>query len=50
MSAAPLYAGLLSLLYMVPSYRVVQLRGPDGPSPGDSGNPILTCAGARHVS
>lgn len=41
MIVTPLYAGLLALFYLVLSARVVQLRGPGGPSLGDGGNPVL---------
>ena len=41
MTVTPLYAGLLALLYLVLSYRVVQMRGPGFPSLGDGGNNAL---------
>ncbi|MBK6727159.1 MAG: MAPEG family protein [Xanthomonadales bacterium] len=41
MLITPLYAGLLALLYLTLSYRIVVMRGPGGPSLGDGGNPIL---------
>jgi hypothetical protein len=42
MTITPLYAGLLALLFLVLSWRVVQKRGPGGPSLGDGGdNDIL---------
>jgi uncharacterized membrane protein YecN with MAPEG domain len=41
MIITPLYAGLLALFYLILSARVVQLRGPGGPSLGDGGNPVL---------
>lgn len=41
MIATPLYAGLLALLYLVLSYRIIILRGGHGISLGDGGNPIL---------
>ncbi len=40
MLATPLYAGLLALLYLVLSYRIIVLRG-QGISLGDGGNPQL---------
>ena len=40
MIVTPLYAGLLAILYVALSYRVVQLRG-HGASLGDGGNPEL---------
>ncbi len=40
MIATPLYAGLLALLYLVLSYRIVVLRR-RGVSLGDGGNPVL---------
>ena len=41
MSITPIYAGLLAFLYFVLSYRIIQMRGPGGPSLGDGGNPVL---------
>src|SRR5688500_9500598 len=41
MTVTPLYAGVLALLYLVLSYRVVQMRGPGFPSLGDGGNDAL---------
>ena len=41
MIVTPLYAGVLALLYLVLSYRVVQMRGPGFPSLGDGGNDAL---------
>jgi uncharacterized membrane protein YecN with MAPEG domain len=41
MTVTPLYAGLLALLYLVLSYRVVQMRGKGMPSLGDGGLPEL---------
>jgi len=41
MPVTAIYAGLLALLYLVLSYRVVQLRGPGGPSLGDGGDPAM---------
>jgi hypothetical protein len=41
MTVTPLYAGLLAVLYLVLSYRVVQMRGPGMPSLGDGGNTAL---------
>jgi len=41
MHITPIYAGLLALLYLVLSFRIIQMRGPGGPSLGDGGNPIL---------
>ena len=35
------YAGLLSFWFLVLGYRVVQMRGPGGPSLGDGGNPAI---------
>ncbi len=40
MIVTPMYAGLLSLLYLVLSYRVTQARG-HGVSLGDGGDPVL---------
>lgn len=40
MIATPLYAGLLALLYLLLSYRIIVLRG-QGVSFGDGGNPVL---------
>jgi len=40
MHITPIYAGALALLYLVLSYRVVQLRG-QGISLGDGGDPLL---------
>ncbi|MBC7752283.1 MAG: MAPEG family protein [Candidatus Saccharibacteria bacterium] len=40
MIATPLYAGILALLYLVLSYRIIVLRG-HGVSFGDGGNPVL---------
>jgi uncharacterized protein len=40
MIVTPIYAGLLALLFLVLSYRVIVLRG-HGASLGDGGNPIL---------
>jgi uncharacterized membrane protein YecN with MAPEG domain len=37
MTVTPIYAGLLALLYLVLSYRVVQMRGKGMPSLGDGG-------------
>ena len=37
MTVTPLYAGLLALLYLALSYRVVQMRGKGMPSLGDGG-------------
>src|SRR5689334_18600780 len=37
MTVMPIYAGLLALLYLVLSYRVVQMRGKGMPSLGDGG-------------
>lgn len=36
-----MYAGILSIFFLVLSARVVQMRGPGGPSLGDGGNPVL---------
>lgn len=36
-----LYAGLLSLVFLVLSARVVLMRGVGGPSLGDGGNPVM---------
>lgn len=36
-----LYAGLLSLVFLVLSARVVLMRGAGGPSLGDGGNPVM---------
>ncbi|MDF2447246.1 MAG: hypothetical protein K0S46_2482 [Moraxellaceae bacterium] len=36
-----LYAGLLSLVFLALSARVVQMRGAGGPSLGDGGNPVM---------
>ena len=41
MTVTPLYAGLLALLYLALSYRVVQMRGKGMPSLGDGGLPEL---------
>lgn len=42
MTITPLYAGLLAILLLVLSYRVVAMRGgPNGPSLGDGGNPVM---------
>jgi uncharacterized membrane protein YecN with MAPEG domain len=41
MIVTALYAGLLALLYLALSYRVVQMRGPGMPSLGDGGNESL---------
>lgn len=42
MSVTPLYAGLLSILFFILSYRVIQLRRmPGGASLGDGGNTML---------
>jgi uncharacterized membrane protein YecN with MAPEG domain len=41
MTVTPLYAGVLAFLYLVLSYRVVQMRGPGFPSLGDGGNDAL---------
>jgi uncharacterized membrane protein YecN with MAPEG domain len=41
MHVTPIYAGLLAMLYLVLSYRVVQMRGPGMPSLGDGGNEAL---------
>ena len=41
MHVTAIYAGLLAVLYFVLSYRVVQLRGPGGPSLGDGGDPAM---------
>jgi uncharacterized membrane protein YecN with MAPEG domain len=41
MNVTAIYAGLLAIVYFVLSYRVVQLRGPGGPSLGDGGNPTM---------
>lgn len=40
MIVTPLYTGLLALLYLVLSYRIIILRG-QGVSFGDGGNPVL---------
>ena len=40
MIVTPLYAGLLAILFLVLSIRVVQLRG-TGISLGDGGNPVM---------
>lgn len=40
MIITPIYAGLLALLFLLLSYRVIQLRG-HGVSLGDGGNPVL---------
>jgi uncharacterized membrane protein YecN with MAPEG domain len=40
MIVTPIYAGLLALLFLVLSYRVILLRG-HGASLGDGGNPVL---------
>ncbi|GAC1373877.1 MAG: MAPEG family protein [Aquirhabdus sp.] len=40
MIVTPLYTGLLSLLYLILSYRIIVLRG-QGVSFGDGGNPVL---------
>ena len=40
MIVTPLYAGLLALIYLVLSYRIIVLRG-QGVSFGDGGNPVL---------
>jgi uncharacterized protein len=39
MIVTPLYAGLLALLFLLLSWRVVQVRGGKGPSLGDGGDP-----------
>lgn len=36
-----LYAGLLSLIFLALSARVVMMRGAGGPSLGDGGNPVM---------
>lgn len=36
-----MYAGILSIFFLVLSARVVQMRGPGGPSLGDGGSPVL---------
>lgn len=36
-----LYAGLLALVFLVLSARVVLMRGAGGPSLGDGGNPVM---------
>ena len=41
MTVTPLYAGLLALLFVALSYRVVQLRGHGQPSLGDGGDQAL---------
>lgn len=41
MIVTPIYAGLLSLLFVALSYRVVQLRGHGQPSLGDGGDQAL---------
>lgn len=41
MIITPIYAGLLALLYLVLSYRIIKMRGPGGPSLGDGGDPML---------
>lgn len=41
MTITLLYTGILALIFLVLSYRVVQLRGPGGPSLGDGGNPLM---------
>ena len=41
MAITLLYVGVLALIFLVLSYRVVQLRGPGGPSLGDGGNPLM---------
>lgn len=38
MTITPLYAGLLALLFLALSWRVVAKRGPGGPSLGDGGD------------
>ena len=40
MIVTPIYAGLLALLFLLLSYRVIVLRG-HGASLGDGGNPVL---------
>ncbi len=40
MIVTPIYAGLLALLFLVLSYRVILLRG-HGASLGDGGDPVL---------
>ncbi len=39
MIVTPLYAGILSVLFLLLSFRVVQMRGGKGPSLGDGGDP-----------
>ena len=41
MAVTPIYAGLLALLYLLLSYRVVQSRGHGRPSLGDGGDQDL---------
>lgn len=41
MIVTPIYAGLLALVFLLLSYRVIQLRGHDGVSLGDGGDPML---------
>lgn len=38
MHITPIYAGLLALVYLLLSYRVIQKRGKGGPSLGDGGD------------
>ncbi|KFN43068.1 MAPEG family protein [Arenimonas oryziterrae] len=41
MTVTPIYAGLLALIYLVLSVRVIKMRGPGQPSLGDGGDPVL---------
>lgn len=41
MIVTPMYAGVLALLYLLLSYRIVRMRGPGGPSLGDGGDPLM---------
>ena len=41
MLLTPIYAGVLAILYLLLSYRIITMRGPGGPSLGDGGDPVL---------
>lgn len=41
MIVTPLYAGILALIFLLLSYRVIQLRGHGRPSLGDGGDLVL---------